>query len=47
MLSRSDKSGLPYLLPDLGEEELSLSPLSIKLAMGLSHMTLMTFSFHF
>lgn len=39
MLSKSDKSGHPYLLPDLRGKAFRLSPLSMMFPVSLSHVT--------
>jgi hypothetical protein len=38
MLSRSGNSGHPCLIPDFRENDFSFSPLSIRLAVGLSYI---------
>ena len=38
VLNNSGESGHPCLVPDLSENALSFSPLSMKLAVGLSYM---------
>ena len=41
MLNKSGKSGHPCLVPDLGGNAFSFSPLSMMLAVGLSYMGFM------
>ena len=45
MLNKSGKSGHPCLVPDLKREALSFSPLSMILAVGLTHMTFTVLSY--